>query len=99
MESSSSLVQNDSLDGAAKGESEQPADMMEIYPQKLERASDLSMNLGSHGRKTEESKPTKVVYTGGDENKGSKKTVLTQEDVASCAKGDIELEDSPPTKS
>lgn len=78
-------VDSSSLDGAAKGESEKPAEI-EIYPSKLEGAS-------------EEIKPAKEVCTGGDESKGSKKTALAQEDITSCAKGDVDPEDSPPTKS
>lgn len=73
------------LDFAVKGESEKPAEIA-IYPSKLEGAS-------------EESKPAKEVFTGGDENKGSKRTGLAQEDITSCAKGDVDPEDSPPNKS
>ncbi|XP_022959880.1 protein TIME FOR COFFEE-like isoform X4 [Cucurbita moschata] len=60
VESSSSLAQNDSSEATAEGESERPA-------------SDFSMNIGSHERKTEESKPAQEVCTDGDENKRSKK--------------------------
>ena len=87
------------MDGAAKAESEKPAEI-EIYPSKLGGASDFSLNLGSHERKTEEMKPEKEVCISGDENKESKKTVLVQEDVTSCVEGDVDPEDlSPPTKS
>ncbi|KAG6575907.1 Protein TIME FOR COFFEE, partial [Cucurbita argyrosperma subsp. sororia] len=93
------VEKTESLDGAAKAESEKPAEI-EIYPSKLGGASDFSLNLGSHERKTEEMKPEKEVCTSGDENKGSRKTVLVQEDVTSCVKGDVDPEDlSPPTKS
>lgn len=59
MESSSSLAQNDSSEATAEGESEQPA-------------SDFTMNIVSHERKTEESKPAQEVCTDGDENKKNK---------------------------
>ncbi|XP_038896875.1 protein TIME FOR COFFEE-like isoform X2 [Benincasa hispida] len=78
-------VDSSSLDGTAKGESEKPAEV-EIYPSKLEVAS-------------EESKPAKEVCTGGDENKGSKRTGLAPEDANSCAKGDVDPEDSLRTRS
>ncbi|XP_023514027.1 protein TIME FOR COFFEE-like isoform X3 [Cucurbita pepo subsp. pepo] len=59
VESSSSLAQNDSSEATAEGESEQPA-------------SDFTMNIVSHERKTEESKPAQEVCTDGDENKKNK---------------------------
>lgn len=78
-------MDSSTLDFAGKGESEKPAEIA-IYPSKLEGAS-------------EESKPAKEIFTGGDENKGSKKTGLAQEDITSCLKGDVDPEDSPPNNS